>query len=70
MWSATPSAPTDNDIAWLKLEATAHKGNGMLANVTTVQRINTVGGKLEGACDTAGQYRGVAYSADYVFLRK
>jgi len=35
-----------------------------------VQRINTVGGKLEGACDKAGTYRNVPYSADYVFLRK
>jgi uncharacterized protein DUF3455 len=61
---------TDNDILWLKLEATAHKGNGILANITTVQRLNTVGGKLEGTCDTAGTYRSVAYSADYLFLRK
>jgi Protein of unknown function (DUF3455) len=61
---------TDNDILWLKLEATAHKGNGILANITTVQRLNTVGGKLEGACDAAGTYRSVAYSADYLFLRK
>jgi Protein of unknown function (DUF3455) len=61
---------TDNDILWLKLEAVAHKGTGVLADVSTVQRLNTVGGKLEGACDTAGQFRSVAYSADYSFLRK
>ncbi|MDU3132865.1 MAG: DUF3455 domain-containing protein, partial [Bradyrhizobium sp.] len=42
----------------------------VLSDVTTVQRINTAGGKLEGACETAGQFRSVAYSADYVFLRK
>jgi hypothetical protein len=61
---------TDNDILWLKLEAVAHHGTGILANISTVQRLNTKGGQLEGACDTAGQYRSVAYSADYLFLRK
>jgi len=66
----TAVGATDNDIAWLKLEVTAHKGSGVLANVTTVQRINTQGGKLEGTCDTAGGHRSVAYSADYLFLRK
>ncbi len=40
------------------------------AGVTTVQRINTVGGKLEGACDKAGTFKSAPYSADYVFLRK
>ncbi|HYS88254.1 MAG TPA: DUF3455 domain-containing protein, partial [Bradyrhizobium sp.] len=41
-----------------------------LAGVTTVQRINTMGGKLEGACDKAGTFKSAPYSADYVFLRK
>lgn len=59
-----------NDIAWLKLEVTSHKGSGQLADVTTVQRINTVGGVLKGACDNEKSGRGMPYSADYVFLRK
>jgi Protein of unknown function (DUF3455) len=59
-----------NDIPWLKLEVVSRRGTGILSSVTTVQRINTSGGKLEGACDKAGAYRSVAYSADYVFLRK
>jgi hypothetical protein len=66
----TAVGATDNDIAWLKLEVVAHKGSGVLADVTTVQRINTQGGQLAGACETAGQHRSVAYSADYVFLKK
>jgi len=66
----TAVGASDNDIAWLKLEVTAHKGSGVLANVTTVQRTNTHGGKLEGPCDSAGQHKSVAYSADYVFLHK
>jgi Protein of unknown function (DUF3455) len=58
------------DIAWLKLEVNSHKGSGQLADVTTVQRINTVGGVLSGACDREGAGRGMPYSADYVFLKK
>jgi hypothetical protein len=68
----TGDAPgaTPNDIPWLKLEVDSRRGSGILTPVTTVQRINTQGGKLEGACDMAGSYRSVPYSADYVFLRK
>jgi hypothetical protein len=58
------------DIPWLKLEVDSHKGTGQLSEVTTVQRINTVGGVLSGACDREGAGRGMPYSADYVFLRK
>jgi hypothetical protein len=58
------------DIPWLKLAVTSRRGNGVLGPVTTVQRINTVGGKLNGACYKAGTYESVPYSADYVFLRK
>ena len=61
---------TPNDIPWLKLDVISRRGSGVLTSVTTVQRINTQGGKLEGACDQAGTYRSVPYSADYVFLRK
>jgi hypothetical protein len=58
------------DIPWLKLEVNSRKGTGQLSDVTTVQRINTVGGVLTGACDREGAGRGMPYSADYVFLRK
>jgi len=70
---AAANAPgkTANDIAWLKLDVATHRGNGgTLADVTTVQRINTVGGKLDGACEHAAETRAVPYTADYVFLRK
>jgi Protein of unknown function (DUF3455) len=59
-----------NDIPWLKLEVVSRRGSGVLADVTTVQRINTRGGKLDGACDAPGTFRSAPYSADYVFLRK
>src|ERR1700676_5131501 len=51
-----PGAASD-DIPWLKLEVISRRGSGILAGVTTVQRINTKGGKLEGACDKPGAYR-------------
>src|SRR5262249_38267023 len=59
-----------NDIPWLKLEVTSHKGTGQLSDVTTVQRINTVGGVLKGSCDREKAGLGMPYAADYVFLRK
>jgi uncharacterized protein DUF3455 len=61
---------TAGDIAWLKLEVASRRGNGVLTPVTTVQRINTHGGKLDGACDAPGGFKSAPYSADYVFLRK
>ena len=61
---------TVSDIAWLKLEATAHRGSGILASVTTIQRINTNGGVMSGPCDKAGALHSAPYAADYVFLRK
>ena len=44
-----------NDIPWLKLAATSNRGKGMLTEITTIQRINTSGGQLEGACSTAAR---------------
>jgi hypothetical protein len=69
---AAGNAPgtTADDIPWLKLEVTASRGSGVLSGVTTVQRINTRGGKLEGVCDKAGSLKSAPYAADYVFLRK
>lgn len=61
---------TPSDVAWLKLDVVSHRGSGLLADVTTVQRLDTHGGALQGACDKAGDFRSVAYSATYVFLRK
>jgi hypothetical protein len=61
---------TAKDIPWLKLEATSHRGKGMFSEVSTIQRINTSGGQLEGACSTAGTFNSVPYATDYVFLRK
>ena len=69
---AVANAPgkTANDIPWLKLEVTARRGSGVLSNATTVQRINTVGGVMSGACDKAGAFHSAPYATEYVFLRK
>jgi len=67
---ANVAGQTPGDIPWLKLEVTAHRGNGTLSGVTTVQRINTRGGVHAGGCDNAGALYSVPYSADYVFLKK
>lgn len=64
-----PGATAD-DIPWLKLQVTSSHGSGVLTGVTTVQRINTRGGKLEGSCDKAGTFKSAPYSAEYVFSRK
>ncbi len=61
---------TTADIAWLKLAAAVHFGQGALDAAMTIQRINTHGGALDGPCEAAGTFRSVAYSADYVFLKK
>jgi hypothetical protein len=68
--AASVPGTAPNDIPWLKLEVTSRRGSGTLADVTTVQRINTKGGKLDGTCDKAGSFASAPYSADYVFLRK
>lgn len=67
--AASVPGATPDDIAWLKLDVVNHRGDGILSRATTVQRINTRGGMLQGQCDSAGAYRSVPYSADYVFLR-
>jgi len=68
--AASAPGATPGDIPWLKLDVVSHRGTGILSGVTTVLRIDTQGGNLDGACDKAGTFRNVPYSADYVFLRK
>ena len=54
-------APGAKDIPWLKLEVIASRGSGALSGMTTVQRINTVGGRHDGAGHSLAEARcGVA----------
>jgi hypothetical protein len=61
---------SSRDIRLLKLAVVAQRGEGQLASVTTIQRINTKGGVAEGACDSDGALLSVPYTADYAFYRK
>jgi len=61
---------TASDIPLLKLAVTSHRGSGRLDAVTSIQRLNTQGGALEGSCDKAGALMSVPYRADYTFLQK
>jgi hypothetical protein len=61
---------TAQDIPLLKLEVVSQRGSGQLSGVTAIQRLNTKGGKAEGACATAGAFLSVPYSAEYAFYRK
>lgn len=59
-----------NDIPLLRLDVAARHGSGLLSGVTTIQRLNTRGGRTDGACDSAGAFQSVPYSADYAFYKK
>jgi Protein of unknown function (DUF3455) len=61
---------TPNNIPSLILDVVSHRGGGTLANVTTVQRLDTHGGTAQGACDKTGTFLNVPYSATYIFLHK
>ena len=62
-------APQAGAIPWLLLSARAQGPNGVVSRVSSVQRVNTVGGIAPGkGCDSAtlGQRAKMAYRADYV----
>jgi hypothetical protein len=67
---ANVPSPDPDSIPWLRLNIVSHDGNGLLSRVTTVQRLNTKGGKAPASgCDAAhaSQEARVPYSADYLF---
>jgi hypothetical protein len=67
---ANVPSPDADSIAWLLVNIVGHQGNGVLSKSTTIQRINTRGGKAPATgCDAshAGQELRVPYTADYVF---
>jgi hypothetical protein len=61
---------TDMDIPLLRLESTPESQRGLLAGITSIQRLNTRGGVASGPCERVGSMLSVPYSADYVFHRK
>jgi hypothetical protein len=67
---ARAEAPDHEAIPWLRLDATSNAGTGRLAGVSSIQRVNTVGGAPPSKpCDLAhlnAQVR-VPYAATYSF---
>jgi hypothetical protein len=69
--AANAPSPDAESIPWLLVKVVSHEGAGVLTLVTSIQRINTKGGKAPASgCDAghAGQDVRVAYSADYLFF--
>jgi hypothetical protein len=68
---ANAPSPDADSIPWLLVTIVGHSDNdGLLSRATTIQRLNTKGGKAPAAgCDAAhvGEEARVPYSADYVF---
>jgi hypothetical protein len=67
---ANVTSPDANSIPWLLVNIVAHDGTGVLSRATTIQRLNTSGGKAPSSgCDAshADQELRVPYSADYLF---
>jgi len=55
-------------IPWLLLNVVSHTGDGRFANITSIQRLSTVGGLAPtGGCDatTVGTFARVPYTAEY-----
>lgn len=70
---ASAAAPRADSIPWLLLDARSVGGAGRLAKVTSVQRINTAGGKAPSTGCTAsalGQTVRVPYTADYAMFAR
>ena len=67
---ARVDSPNSDSIPWLLINAVGHSGGGILAGVTTIQRINTKGGQPHATgCGTASQNaeEKSSYTADYYF---
>jgi hypothetical protein len=68
---ARADAPVADAIPWLLLETRAAGPAGAFSRVTSIQRVNTVGGVAPAqACnrDAIGKTARTAYTADYVFF--
>ena len=69
--AAKVDAPDPTAIPWLLVTVTGHSGSGKLSGVTSIQRVNTVGGLAPSAAECTAQSGEVefksSYSADYYF---
>ena len=63
-------SPNPNAIPWLLLGAVSSEGPGIFHRVTSVQRLNTVGGNApSGPGSAIGEEARVPYTAEYLFYR-
>jgi Protein of unknown function (DUF3455) len=63
-------APQPGAIPWLLLVAHGRSRSGLFGEVSSIQRVNTRGGRApEGACASGGQVLRVPYTADYHFYQ-
>ena len=68
---ARDNGPDANAIPWLLLSAKSTSGNGVFARTTSIQRLDTTGGKAPAQeCDAnqAGKELRVPYTATYIFF--
>jgi Protein of unknown function (DUF3455) len=69
---ARADAPSNQHIPWLLLTTKSAGTPGKLANITSIQRINTVGGVAAttgcAVAADAGKQSKIAYTADYAFF--
>jgi hypothetical protein len=67
---ANAPSPEADSIPWLLVNIVSHEGSGVLSSATTIQRLNTKGGKAPASgcnAEHVGKEVRVAYSADYLF---
>jgi Protein of unknown function (DUF3455) len=67
---ANAPSPDPDSIPWLLVTVLTHDGSGVLSRATSIQRLNTKGGKAPATgCDSthAGQEARIPYTADYLF---
>jgi hypothetical protein len=69
--AAANVSPDPDSIPWLLVNIISHDGSGVLSPATSIQRLNTKGGKAPASgCDAShvGQEVRVPYSADCLFF--
>lgn len=65
----TPCEVGPADIPWLLLDGIRSEGAGVFNGVTSIQRVNTVGGRAPTAPGSLGEVRNIPYTAEYFFYR-
>lgn len=64
------ATPDPESIPWLLLTATGHTGDGVMKNISSIQRLQTKGGKAPAnGCEQShkGAQARVSYTGDYYF---